>query len=118
MRTYFPSEVCFSLADVILGSTNDVLELELEAANTPWAAMNTTMTTFSAYVDGFRWAIFRNVLTGVLHWDFVSHLLRLCVIAAQCVFSLVERAGSIHISSCCGWLVSTLREHIIGRTRI
>ncbi len=53
---------------------NDVLNLELQAAGTSWAAGSSSKDAVISYVDGFQWAIYRNVLTDVLHWDFVRIL--------------------------------------------
>ena len=50
---------------------NDVLNLELQAAGTSWTAGSSSKDAVISYVDGFQWAIYRNVLTDVLHWDFV-----------------------------------------------
>ncbi|THH34186.1 hypothetical protein EUX98_g64 [Antrodiella citrinella] len=50
--------------------TNDVLFLEIVAGGTQFAAGNATKDAFSTLIDGDQWMIFRNVLTGILHWDF------------------------------------------------
>lgn len=57
-------------------SANDILALELEAAGTQWAAGQAPRDAFSTDVDGFQWMIYRNILTDVLHWDFVSYFVR------------------------------------------
>jgi hypothetical protein len=53
-------------------STNDVLELELAAAGTQFSADETARSPFATLIEGDRWMIYRNSLTGVLHWDFAS----------------------------------------------
>ncbi|KAG1783909.1 polysaccharide lyase family 8 protein [Suillus placidus] len=50
--------------------SNDVLNLETEAAGTQFAANATSKTAFETLFDGNRWMIFRNVQTNVSHWDF------------------------------------------------
>jgi hypothetical protein len=56
----------------ILTSSNDVLELQIVAAGTQYAANATSQRAFESLVDGDKWMIYRNVETDVLHWDFVS----------------------------------------------
>jgi hypothetical protein len=46
-------------------SSNDVLNLETEAAETEFAANATSRTAFETLFDGNRWMIFRNVQTNV-----------------------------------------------------
>ncbi|EIN13720.1 polysaccharide lyase family 8 protein [Punctularia strigosozonata HHB-11173 SS5] len=50
--------------------SNDVLALEITAGGTQFAANSTTKNAFATLIDGDQWMIYRNVLTGVLHWDF------------------------------------------------
>ncbi|KAG1833845.1 polysaccharide lyase family 8 protein [Suillus variegatus] len=50
--------------------SNDVLDLETEAAGTQFAANATSRTALETLFDGNRWMIFRNVQTNVSHWDF------------------------------------------------
>ncbi len=56
----------------ILTSSNDVLELQIDAAGTQYAADATSQHAFETLIDGDQWMIYRNVKTDVLHWDFVS----------------------------------------------
>ncbi|PSS37709.1 hypothetical protein PHLCEN_2v402 [Hermanssonia centrifuga] len=49
---------------------NDVLLLEIVAGGTQFAAGQTTKDAFATLIDGDQWMIYRNVLTGILHWDF------------------------------------------------
>ncbi|KAG6906113.1 hypothetical protein DXG01_015861 [Tephrocybe rancida] len=51
---------------------NDILALELAADDTEFQATSTSKAAFTTLLDANQWMIFRNVLTGVLHWDFVS----------------------------------------------
>jgi hypothetical protein len=53
-------------------SSNDVLELQIDAAGTQYAADSTSQSAFETLIDGDQWMIYRNVETNVLHWDFVS----------------------------------------------
>lgn len=46
-------------------SSNDVLDLETEAAGTQFAANATSRTALETLFDGNRWMIFRNVQTNV-----------------------------------------------------
>ncbi|KAF9015214.1 polysaccharide lyase family 8 protein [Cyathus striatus] len=50
--------------------TNDLLDLELEAGGTEFAADVNSQIAFATLFDGDKWMIYRNILTGVLHWDF------------------------------------------------
>ncbi|KAJ7103495.1 polysaccharide lyase family 8 protein [Mycena belliarum] len=50
--------------------TNDAVDLEVEAAGTQFGATSLYRDALTTLFDGDRWMIYRNVLTGVLHWDF------------------------------------------------
>ncbi|PFH54509.1 polysaccharide lyase family 8 protein [Amanita thiersii Skay4041] len=50
--------------------TNDILDIEVEAGGTQFAADTTSRAAFETLFDGDRWMIYLNSLTGVLHWDF------------------------------------------------
>ncbi|EIM89219.1 polysaccharide lyase family 8 protein [Stereum hirsutum FP-91666 SS1] len=52
--------------------SNDVLELEIDAGNSQFSANDSSKTAFETLIDGDQWMIYRNVLTGTLHWDFSS----------------------------------------------
>jgi hypothetical protein len=56
-------------------SANDVLGIEMDASGTTFAAGSSSQNAFATLFEGNRWMIFRNTLTGVLHWDFVSLIL-------------------------------------------
>jgi hypothetical protein len=58
-------------------SSNDVLTLEIDAGGTQFSATNGSRQAFATLIDGDQWMIYQNTLTGVLHWDFVSVVLRL-----------------------------------------
>ncbi len=53
-------------------SANDVYVLELASANTQWAASEEGQNAFATLLTANLWMIFRNVITGVLHWDYAS----------------------------------------------
>lgn len=55
----------------ILTSSGDVLELQIDAAGTQYAADANSESAFETLFDGDQWMIYRNVETNVLHWDFV-----------------------------------------------
>ncbi|KAF9489664.1 polysaccharide lyase family 8 protein [Pleurotus eryngii] len=48
----------------------DLLGFELLAAGTQFAANSEQQATFAALFDGGAWMIYRNVITGINHWDF------------------------------------------------
>ncbi|KAH7883623.1 polysaccharide lyase family 8 protein [Phlebopus sp. FC_14] len=50
--------------------SNDVLNLETEAAGTQFSANQTCQDAFGTLFSGDAWMIYRNVNTSVLHWDF------------------------------------------------
>ncbi|KIJ68409.1 polysaccharide lyase family 8 protein [Hydnomerulius pinastri MD-312] len=50
--------------------TNDVLNLEIEATGTRFAANQTSKDAFGTLFNGDAWMIYRNIKTNVLHWDF------------------------------------------------
>ncbi|KAI9456630.1 polysaccharide lyase family 8 protein [Russula earlei] len=50
--------------------TNDILELQIDAAGTQYAADATSRRAFETLIDADQWMIYRNVETNVLHWDF------------------------------------------------
>ncbi|KAF9270093.1 polysaccharide lyase family 8 protein [Marasmius fiardii PR-910] len=50
--------------------TNDVLDLEVAAAGTQFAANETSKSAMELLFDGDSWMIYRNTQTGTLHWDF------------------------------------------------
>ncbi|KAF8843948.1 polysaccharide lyase family 8 protein [Paxillus ammoniavirescens] len=49
---------------------NDVLNLEVEASGTQFAANQTSKDAFGTFFNGSAWMIYRNIKTNVLHWDF------------------------------------------------
>ena len=57
---------------LILRSTNDIVAFEIEAAETRFAANSESRSALALLFEGDHWMIFRNTVTGVLHWDFVS----------------------------------------------
>ncbi len=53
-------------------SANDVYDVELAAAGTIYQASGASRSAFISLVQGNQWMIFKNTVTNVLHWDFVS----------------------------------------------
>ncbi|KAG6857590.1 hypothetical protein H0H87_000189 [Tephrocybe sp. NHM501043] len=49
---------------------NDILAIEVEAGGTQFAANSTSQAAFETLFDGDRWMIYKNSLTGTLHFDF------------------------------------------------
>ncbi|KAG6842628.1 hypothetical protein C0991_000155 [Blastosporella zonata] len=49
---------------------NDILALELAAGGTEYQATTVSKAAFTTLLSADQWMIFRNVFTGVLHWDF------------------------------------------------
>ncbi|KAJ8508557.1 hypothetical protein ONZ45_g9168 [Pleurotus djamor] len=47
----------------------DVLDLEVAAADTQFAANDTSKAVFTSLFDADSWMVARNVITGVNHWD-------------------------------------------------
>lgn len=67
--------ICKVLVTDLATSANDVLALEIAAAGTPYSAKVSnagSQTAFESLLQGDLWMIYRNVLTDVLHFDFVS----------------------------------------------
>lgn len=46
--------------------------METDAAGTKFGAGPVVQAAFGTLFDGNKWMIYRNALTGILHWDFVS----------------------------------------------
>ena len=53
-------------------SANDIFDVELTAAGTIFQAPAASRSAFITLLQGDQWMIFKNVVTNVLHWDFVS----------------------------------------------
>ncbi|KAI0271375.1 polysaccharide lyase family 8 protein [Gloeopeniophorella convolvens] len=70
--------------------SNDVIELEIDAAGTQFAANAASQQAFETLIDGDQWMIYRNVKTNVLHWDFsaLPRFISFPVIDAQATGSL------------------------------
>ncbi|KAF8271482.1 galactose mutarotase-like domain-containing protein [Lactarius quietus] len=68
----------------------DVLELQIDAARTQYAANTTSQGAFETLIDGDQWMIVRNVKTDVLHWDLstLSRFISVPVIDNQATGSL------------------------------
>ncbi|KAL1742014.1 polysaccharide lyase family 8 protein [Schizophyllum fasciatum] len=48
----------------------DVIELEINAVQTPYAANGDQLAVLGALLDSDRWMIFYNQKTSLMHWDF------------------------------------------------
>jgi hypothetical protein len=57
---------------LIHSSSNDVLDLQIDAAGTQYAADTDSRHPFETLFDGDQWMVYRNVKTNVLHWDLMS----------------------------------------------
>ncbi|PPR06899.1 hypothetical protein CVT24_011589 [Panaeolus cyanescens] len=70
--------------------TNDVLDLEVEAAGTSFAAGSDSKAAFEALFDGDKWMIYMNSNSGVLHWDYsaLGRFISFPVIDAQATGSI------------------------------
>ncbi|KAI0068343.1 polysaccharide lyase family 8 protein [Artomyces pyxidatus] len=87
--------------------SNDVLELEIDAGGTQFAASTSSQQAFETLIDGDQWMIYRNVLTDVLHWDFstLPRFISFPVIDAQATGSLninlteIQQLGELWSSS-------------------
>ena len=62
---------CIAPYSDFLISTNDDLDLEVEAGGTRFEAGAASKDALATLLDGDTWMLYQNVLTGVLHWDFV-----------------------------------------------
>jgi hypothetical protein len=63
--------LCHFLYNNYLPSVNDDLDLELEAGGTQFEAGQASRDALATVLDGSAWMMYRNVATGMLHWDFV-----------------------------------------------
>ncbi|KAH9918354.1 polysaccharide lyase family 8 protein [Epithele typhae] len=50
--------------------SNDVIALEITAGGTEFAAGDDSKSAFETLMDGNLWMIYKNIKTGILHWDF------------------------------------------------
>ncbi|KAF9563105.1 polysaccharide lyase family 8 protein [Agrocybe pediades] len=73
--------------------TNDVVDLEVEAGGTSFAAGPDSQNALATLFDGDKWMIYINTLTGVLHWDFSA-------LGRFISFPVVDNqaTGSIHLN--------------------
>ncbi|KAL0571727.1 hypothetical protein V5O48_010235 [Marasmius crinis-equi] len=49
--------------------TNDILDLEIAAAGTQFAAPDAAKSVMKTLFEGDSWMVYRNTRTGILHWD-------------------------------------------------
>ncbi|KAK0208323.1 polysaccharide lyase family 8 protein [Desarmillaria ectypa] len=91
--------------------SNDVMDLELAAAETQFSASSASKTALANLFDGDKWMIVYNAINGVLHWDFsvLPRFISFPVIDGQATADIgmnltaVEELGS-------EWMSSTLTE--------
>lgn len=78
---------------------NDILNLEIAAAGTQFQASSESTAAFSSLLDANQWMIFRNVVTGVLHWDFsvLGRIISLPVSANQATANLKMNLTQIQV---------------------
>ncbi|KAJ6610029.1 polysaccharide lyase family 8 protein [Mycena sp. CBHHK59/15] len=81
------------------GPTNDVVDLEVEAGGTQFAANTASEEALATLFDGDRWMIYRNVLTGMLHWDFsvLGRFIGFPLIDAQATSSILLNLTKIGV---------------------
>lgn len=60
---------------MIVNSVNDILNLETSAGGTQFQANGDSRIAFTTLLQADQWMIFRNTVTNVSHWDFVSWVL-------------------------------------------
>lgn len=56
--------------------------MELTAAGTVFEAPTASRSAFITLLQGDQWMIFKNVITNVLHWDFVSTFKQLFTVSS------------------------------------
>ncbi|KAK0465143.1 polysaccharide lyase family 8 protein [Desarmillaria tabescens] len=78
---------------------NDVFNLEISSANTQWAAPDEGQNAFATLLTANLWMIFRNVVTGVLHWDYaiIGRVISLPVADNQATASLKTNLTQIRV---------------------
>ena len=78
---------------MIISSANDVLFLEIVAGNTQFAAGDVSKNAFANLIGSDLWMIYRNIETGVLHWDFVCLA---CFHRVSSANTVAERPWTFH----------------------
>ncbi|PBK77242.1 polysaccharide lyase family 8 protein [Armillaria solidipes] len=78
---------------------NDVYVLEIASANTQWAASEEGQNAFATLLTANLWMIFRNVVTGVLHWDYsvIGRVISLPIADNQATASLKTNLTQIRV---------------------
>ncbi|EKM83850.1 hypothetical protein AGABI1DRAFT_31645 [Agaricus bisporus var. burnettii JB137-S8] len=81
------------------GNTNDIVAFEIEAAETRFAANSESRSALALLFEGDHWMIFRNTITGVLHWDFsaLGRFISFPVIDAQATGSIKLNLTQIEV---------------------
>lgn len=92
-------------------STNDLLNIEVEAAGTEFAANNASQSALSTLFDGDLWMTYRNVLSGINYWDFVSYIPFLTTLI-ELTLSIAGCFGTVHQLPCHRWPVRFLHFNV------
>jgi hypothetical protein len=77
---------------------NDDLDIETEAGGTQFEADATSKAALATLIDGDQWMIYRNVISGVLHWDFsvLGRFISFPVADDQATWSIKINITEIH----------------------
>ncbi|CAE6346706.1 unnamed protein product [Rhizoctonia solani] len=70
--------------------SNALLELELQAANTPFQANASVRDAFSSHIEGAQWMTFADTKNKTLHWDYT-------VIGRMVAFAIADDQASANI---------------------
>ncbi|CAE6446560.1 unnamed protein product [Rhizoctonia solani] len=70
--------------------SNSLLELELQAANTPFQGNKTVRDAFSSHIGGAQWMTFADTKNKTLHWDYT-------VIGRMVAFAIADDQASANI---------------------
>ncbi|CUA73704.1 Chondroitinase-AC [Rhizoctonia solani] len=71
---------------------NSLLELELQAANTPFQANASVRDAFSSHIEGAQWMTFGDTKNKTLHWDYT-------VIGRMVAFAIADDQASANIKT-------------------
>ncbi|CAE6423852.1 unnamed protein product [Rhizoctonia solani] len=70
--------------------SNSLLELELQAADTPFQANASVRDAFSSHIEGAQWMTFADTKNKTLHWDYT-------VIGRMVAFAIADDQASANI---------------------
>ncbi|CAE6389457.1 unnamed protein product [Rhizoctonia solani] len=71
-------------------TSNSLLEMELQAANTPFQANQSVKDAFSSHIGGAQWMTFADTKNKTLHWDYT-------VIGRMVAFAIADDQASANI---------------------